>query len=98
MVAVPTPGAASQVGVTALPDGTVVGYPPLVDDAGVYPAFLAVPEEHGTAVVDLGPSTSGTQTILMSADAPRTADMYTARGLEVVAVPISGSRSSRDVS
>ncbi len=76
-------------GVTALPDGTVVGYPPLVDDAGVYPAFLPVPEEHGTAVVDLGPSTRGTQTILMSADAPRTADMYAARGLEVVTVPIS---------
>ena len=46
-------------GVTALPDGTVVGFPPLVDDTGAYPSFLAVPEEHGTAVVDLGvPSTA----------------------------------------
>lgn len=75
-------------GVTALPDGTVVGYPPLIDDIGVYPAFLPVPEEHGTAVVDLGPTQAGTRAILMSADAPRTAQMYTERGLDVVRVPI----------
>ena len=41
-------------GVTALPDGTVVGYEPLVDDTAAFAPFLAVPEEHGTAVVDLG--------------------------------------------
>ncbi len=71
-------------GVTALPDGTVVGYEPLVDDPGAYPTFLGVPEEHGTAVVDLGNGA-----VLMSADAPRTAELYAARGLEVVTVPIS---------
>lgn len=76
-------------GVTALPDGTVVGYPPLVDDSQTYPVFLPVPEEHGTAVVDLGPSVNGRRAILMSADAPRTAEMYAARGLEVVTVPIT---------
>lgn len=76
-------------GVTALPDGTVVGYPPLVDDPQAYPAFLPVPEEHGTAVVDLGLSPRGTRAILMSADAPRTAEMYADCGLEVVTVPIS---------
>lgn len=76
-------------GVTALPDGTVVGYPPLVDDPQTYSAFLPVPEEHGTAVVDLGKSPSGTRAILMSADAPRTAAMYADRGLEVVTVPIT---------
>jgi dimethylargininase len=70
-------------GVTALPDGTVVGYQPLVDDAGLYPAFLPVPEEHGTAVVDLGDGA-----VLMSADAPRTAELYAARGLDVVRVEI----------
>lgn len=75
-------------GVTALPDGTVVGYRDLLDNLGVYPAFLPVPEEHGTAVVDLTPP-GGTGTVLMSADAPRTAEMYAARGLEVVTVPIS---------
>lgn len=76
-------------GVTALPDGTVVGYRPLVDDPGVYPEFLPVPEEHGAAVVDLGLSPNGGHTVLMSADAPRTAEMYTARGLDVVTVPIT---------
>jgi len=76
-------------GVTALPDGTVVGYPGLVDDPRIYPSFLAIPEEHGTAVVDLGLSPNGIRTILMSADAPRTAELYAARGLEVVRVPIT---------
>jgi dimethylargininase len=76
-------------GVTALPDGTVVGYPPLVDNPKDYPVFLAVPEEHGTAVVDLGLSPNGIRTILMSADAPRTAELYAERGLDVVTVPIT---------
>ena len=76
-------------GVTALPDGTVVGYPPMVDDPQTYPEFLAVPEEHGTAGVDLGASPDGRRAILMSADAPRTAELYDSRGLEVVTVPIT---------
>jgi len=63
--------------VTALPDGTVVGHPPLV-------AFLAVPEEHGTAVVDLGDDT-----VLMSSDAPLTAAVFRDRGLTVITVPIT---------
>ena len=71
-------------GVTALPDGTVVGYPPLVDGPQTYPAFLPVPEEHGTAVVDLGDDT-----VLMSADAPRTAGLFRDRGLTVVTVAIT---------
>lgn len=71
-------------GVTALPDGTVIGYPPLVDDPTAYPDFLPTPEEHGTAVVDLGDGS-----IVMSADAPRSAELYAARGFDVVAVPIT---------
>jgi dimethylargininase len=47
-------------GVTALPDGTVIGYEPLVD---------------GVAI--------------MSADAPRTADLLRGRGLQVLPVPIT---------
>lgn len=31
--------------VTALPDGTVIGYAPLVDDPSLFPRFLSVPEE-----------------------------------------------------
>ena len=71
-------------GVTALPDETVIGYGPLVDDPTVYPRFLPVPEAHGTAVVDLGGGA-----ILMSSDAPRTAGLYAGRGLDVVRVEIS---------
>lgn len=70
--------------VTALPDGVVVGYPPLVDDVSRWPDFLAVPEPEGAHVVVLGP-----QTILMSSAAPRSADLFRARGLDVVSVDVS---------
>lgn len=70
--------------VTALPDGTVIGYPDAVDDPSAFPAFLAVPEENGTAVVVLDDDT-----VLMSADAPQTAELFRGRGLNVITVPIS---------
>ena len=71
-------------GVTALPDGTVVGFEPLVDDPALFPAFLGIPEEHGTAVVVLD-----AVTVLMSAHAPATATLYRERGLAVVTTPVS---------
>ncbi|MFL6123124.1 dimethylargininase [Actinophytocola sp.] len=70
--------------VTALPDGTVIGYPPLVADPAVFPHFLAVPEETGAHVVLLGGDT-----VLMAASAPRTAALFEARGLAPVTVDIS---------
>ena len=70
--------------VTALPDGTVIGYPPLVDDPAVFPRFLAVPEEGGAHVVLLG----GDQ-VLMAASAPATAALLSSRGLHPVTVDIS---------
>jgi dimethylargininase len=70
--------------VTALPDGTVVGYEPLVDHPTLFPRFLAVPEEPGAHVVLLG----GPR-LLMAADAPRTAELYAALGWEPVMVDIS---------
>jgi dimethylargininase len=69
--------------VTALPDGTVVGYEPLVDDPSVWDPFLAVPEESGSHVVLLGGDT-----VLMSSDAPRSRQLFEERGLDVVAVDI----------
>jgi dimethylargininase len=69
---------------TALPDGTVIGWPPNVDDPGVYPEFLPVPEEHGTAVVGLA-----AERVLISADAPRTAQLLASRGLAVERVALS---------
>lgn len=71
-------------GATALPDGTVIGFEPLVDDPGVYPEFLAVPEPEGVAVVVLDP-----ETVLLSASAPRTAELLEARGLQVITTPVS---------
>jgi dimethylargininase len=71
-------------GVTALPDGTVIGYEPLVDDPSVWPAFLAVPEADGAHVVLLDGST-----VLMSSSAPATRALFESRGLRVVAVDIS---------
>ena len=70
--------------VTALPDGTVVGYEPLVDDASVWPSFLPVPEEGGSHVVVLDE-----RTVLMAASAPRTRELFEARGLRTVVVDIS---------
>jgi dimethylargininase len=70
--------------VTALPDGTVIGYLPLVDDRCVFRSFLGVPEEGGAHVVVLGD-----ETVLMSAHAPRTAGLLRERGLTVVTVDIS---------
>ena len=69
--------------VTALPDGTVIGYPPLVDDPHAYERFLAVPEESGAHVVLLGGDK-----LLMAADAPRSADLFADLGYQPVVVDI----------
>ena len=70
--------------VTALPDGTIVGFEPLVDDPSVWPSLLSVPEQAGAHVVVLDAST-----VLMSARAPATRALFESRGLRVVAVDIS---------
>ncbi|GAA1436740.1 N(G),N(G)-dimethylarginine dimethylaminohydrolase [Mycobacterium cookii] len=70
--------------VTALPDGTVVGWEEVVDDPDVWSSFLAVPEEPGSHVVLLDGST-----VLMSAGAPRTRALYEERGLRVVTVDVT---------
>ena len=70
--------------VTALPDGTVIGYPPLVDDPSVFGRFLAVPEAHGVAVVVLA-----ADAVLMSSAAPRTAELIRELGYSVITVDIS---------
>jgi dimethylargininase len=68
---------------TALPDGTIIGYGPVVDDPSIFPTFLPVPEEPGAHVVLLG----GGQ-LLMSSRAPETAALLRARGYEPVLVDI----------
>ena len=70
--------------VTALPDGTIIGYPPLVDDISLFPRFLAVPEASGSHVVHLG-----RHRLLLSDDCPRTARLLTDLGYDPVLVGIS---------
>ncbi|MET0701889.1 MAG: dimethylargininase [Mycobacterium sp.] len=69
---------------TALPDGTIIGYEPVVDDPGMFPSFLAVPEEPGAHVVILGDDL-----LLMSSRAPETAALFTDRGYRLETVDIS---------
>jgi dimethylargininase len=69
--------------VTALPDGAIIGYEPVVDDPSVFEDFLAVPEERGAHVVLLGDGK-----LLMSSAAPETAALMRARGYEPVLVDI----------
>lgn len=70
--------------VTALPDGTVIGYPPCVDDASIFPRFLPVPEESGAHVVLLGDDR-----VLMAADAPLSAQIFRDLGYTPIEVDIS---------
>ncbi|MET9493801.1 dimethylargininase [Streptomyces sp. NPDC006552] len=70
--------------VTALPDGTVIGYQPLVDHPQLFPRFLPVPEEAGAHVVLLGGDR-----LLMAASAPKTAELFAGLGYEPVVVDIS---------
>jgi N-dimethylarginine dimethylaminohydrolase len=69
---------------TALPDGTVIGHPDLLETTSLFPRFLAVPEPEGVAVVLLSD-----ETLLMSASAPRTAELLSNLGYRVVTVDIS---------
>ena len=70
--------------VTALPDGTVIGYDPVVDDSRIFGRYRAVPEESGAHVVLLGGDR-----LLMAADAPQSATLFRRLGYEPVQVDIS---------
>ncbi len=69
--------------VTALPDGSIVGYPPLVERPELFPRFVAVPEESGAHVVELGGGR-----LLLSADCPRSAELFAGLGYEPAIVEI----------
>ncbi|KQR53879.1 dimethylarginine dimethylaminohydrolase [Leifsonia sp. Leaf336] len=85
VVAVPVTKALHlKTAVTALPDGTVIGYEPIVDDPRIFERFLPVPEAHGTAVVVLDD-----ETVLMSSSAPGSVALVEDLGYTVVQVDIS---------
>ena len=69
--------------VTALPDGTIIGYAPVVDDPAFFPHFIATPEESGAHVVLLGDNR-----LLIASDCPQTAALLDGLGYETVAVDI----------
>ncbi|MES2171747.1 MAG: dimethylarginine dimethylaminohydrolase [Actinomycetota bacterium] len=70
--------------VTALPDGTVVGWPAVVDEPALFERFLAVPEEGGAHIVVLDHTT-----VLMAESAPKSAALVADLGYTVVTVDIS---------
>jgi dimethylargininase len=70
--------------VTALPDGTVIGFAPLVDDPSLFHRFLPVPEAEGAAVVVLSDDT-----VLMSGSAPRSAELIAELGYRVLTTEMS---------
>jgi dimethylargininase len=74
--------------VTALPDGTVIGYPPLVDDPGAFERFLPVPEETGAHVVLLDGDDDEDGRLLMASSAPRSAELFAERGYRPVPVDV----------
>jgi len=69
--------------VTALPDGAIVGYPPLVEERELFARFMPVPEESGAHVVVLGGGR-----LLLAADCSRTAELFAGLGYEPVVVDI----------
>jgi len=69
--------------VTALPDRTVIGFEPLVDDTRLFPRFRPMPEESGSHVVVIDD-----ETVLMAADCPRSVELIENLGYRVVTVDI----------
>lgn len=69
--------------VSALPDGTVLGYPPLVDDPSLFEDFVPVREPGGVHVVPLDG-----RRVLMAASAPETARLVERLGYEPIPVDI----------
>jgi dimethylargininase len=69
--------------VTALPDGTVLAADPSLLDTSPFPTLRTVPEEAGSHVILLGDGT-----LLMSASAPRSAELFDDLGFDVLTVDI----------
>jgi dimethylargininase len=69
---------------TRLPDGSYVGFQPLLRDSLLLPGLRAVPEPSGANVLPLG----GTR-VLVAADCPRSVELMVTLGFDPVVVDIS---------
>lgn len=84
VVAVPTTKVLHlKSAVTALPDDTVIGFDPIVDDPTMFATYLGVPEEPGAHVVEIDDDT-----VVMTERTPLTRAMLEQRGLTVVVTDI----------
>jgi dimethylargininase len=70
--------------VTALPDGTVIGFSPVVDEPSLFPRYLPMPEASGAHVTVLDE-----RRVLMAASCPRSIELVADLGHEPVVVDIS---------
>lgn len=70
--------------VTALPDGTVIGWDAAVDDPSVFAQYRSMPEESGAHVVVINQ-----RTVLMASDAPQSAALLESLGYTVIRVDVS---------
>lgn len=73
-----------KTSVTALVDGTVLGYLPVIDQPELIPNLEPVPERNGWRVVLLGGDR-----LLISTSAPRTSEILERKGYRLVAVDVS---------
>ena len=70
--------------VTALPDGTIIGYPDHVDEPAAFDRFVAMPEPEGAHVVLLGDGR-----LLVSSSAPKSIAELGRMGYQAIPVDIS---------
>jgi dimethylargininase len=70
--------------VTALPDGSIIGYLPLIDEPSLFAHLRSMPEEPGAHAVLLGGDR-----VLMASSGPKSADLVRELGYEPVLVDIS---------
>ncbi len=69
---------------TILPDGTAIGWDPVVDDREAFESYQSMPEPAGAHTVILDATH-----LLMAASAPQSAELLRARGYDVSTVDIS---------
>ena len=70
--------------ITALPDGTIIGWTPALDDPKVFNKYISMPEESGAHVVILDE-----KKLLLAKGAVKSAKLLESLGYEPIIVDIS---------